>query len=135
MLFREILIVLTIFSAIIAAGSIFISDMGTNYNVNLANESFNETFNKMSEMQEFTYDMNETIANAEPSVIGGVDIIWKGIWGMIKTIFYALSTIVSIVYNLAAEIGLPGWFVSTVLIIIITVIFFLVVSILWKRNV
>lgn len=130
----NLLIGLVLFSAMIAGGSVIIGQFDTAYeNANMTG-NWNSTYNKISTISTTTdkmYNDTSTATVKDTAIVWLPSAIWRTVITSVQSIW--LST--DIVMHIGEDFGIPGWFITTVVTIIILSMIFAVATAIFRRNV
>lgn len=143
LLARDYVIMLIIFSVIIALGGLLVSDLnssGEGYGVqNVTDETFSENYDRLSET---TNDIN-LAANQTRSgfgkLLGSFDVFFSATATVFDIVFGSFSMVNSVFENFATDFGVPPQIANIIfpalLAIITTIIVFVAISSLTKTKV
>jgi len=127
----EIIIGLLLFSAIVTGSVYWIDDMATAYNVT-TDTTFQSTYDKTNELSSLGGEIYNKTQEGQLSVI---DFTVVPIIGALKLIGQSLTTVTDLVVAFTTTLGMPEWITTTILAIFTTMIAFLIIGSILKRDV
>lgn len=142
MLLRDFAIGVIFFSLVITASAFLMGGFENRYSTDIdqnlywepANESFNETFSSMSEMQATAEQMANQTQTQGLEGQGVAEALAGGTWNVIMLIWDSFGIIKDLVANIAEQLGMPSWFVIGLLAIITISIVFAIISLFTRRE-
>jgi hypothetical protein len=116
----------------IAATSILILNFGTDYGVS-SEEGYNNTYNKMDNMQTLSDDIVEKIDTEpfDPTSFWG---LVKAPWKALKLVLGSATILKDMIFAFGQSYGIPSFFLWGVSTILVLTISFLIISTLFKRK-
>lgn len=127
----EIIIGLLLFSAVITGSVYWVNDMSEAYDVT-TDTSFETTYDKTEELSELGDEIYTKTQEGELSVI---DFTVVPIIGALKLIGNSISTVTDLVVDFTTRLGMPTWIPSIILAIFTTMIAFLIIGSILKKDV
>ena len=127
----DFIIGIMLFSAVVAGGALFSSDLHQNYGV-VTNSSWNETYNKASEISAISDEIFNKTDSSELSVS---DFTVVPIIGAVKLVGNSLSLFYDVILNFTTELGFPVWVASILIGLLTTTLTFLIISAILKMDV
>jgi len=111
------LIAFIVFTLIIIAGIGVITDVNTNYNVSMGQESeFNTTLARANKMYNDTYDtsstMKEKVADADISEDTTENSMFKGAFSAIRSSIGIFGIVGGLVNDIGGVLGIPSVFIN-----------------------
>jgi len=137
MLARDFIIMLVLFGAVVAIGSLIVIDMAdpsTGYNVtNMTDESFQENYDTLTETTSTIYQMqNATTSEQGTSVISTYTTMFTATFSIISLIFGSFGVAGDTMTNFAVDFGVPSSLANiifpAILVLLIVAIVFVVIS-------
>lgn len=132
-----------IFFSLIITSSIFLvgsfeSAYSTEISQNLAwepqNQSFNQTFSKMSNIQQTSEQMANQTRGQGLEGQGVAETIAGGTWNVISLIWDSFGLIKNLIGDIAKILGLPSWFVGGLIAMILITLVFTIISLFTRRE-
>ena len=127
----EIIVGLLLFSAIITGSVYWANDMAEAYNVT-TDTSFESTYDKTSELASLGGEIYNKTQEGQLSVI---DFTVVPIIGALKLIGNSITTVTDLVIDFTERLGMPTWIPTTILAIFTTMVAFLIIGSILKRDV
>jgi len=130
----NILVALTIFSAVLIGTSTFISDTGDSYGV--TDNTNLSSFSRMSNMSSIAEDSQGYLETG----VGPIDTInayLTGAYNVIINFFSVPELVESILGDLAskADLPIPGWAITTFMTIFVIIIVLVMISAAFQKDV
>jgi len=134
----KFLIGFLVFSLIITVGVLMISDVNTEYELNKTTDQFDDlsgVYNVSGEMYSLSQDMKEETLEAD---IEGSDQSWestiKGGYSSLRLISNSFRLVAEVANALAETIGIPVFFVTTLMVVITILIVFSIVYLVFGSK-
>lgn len=125
------LISIVVFSVIVVGLSLPYGDLGTKYNTKV-DTSFNKTYEKINIISNSSIDVGEEITGKDISTYDAFFLAGKSILSAARIVFNSFGVVISIVYNIQVDLGIPRLFAAAIESIILIAIVFAIIS-LWAR--
>lgn len=131
----SILIGIVIFAVVTSGFWFFVTDLASDYDINVDNE-YMDQFNNMAELeQEISQPMRNKTAGSSGIEEGTNAVkLSSGVYAGLKYMYNLPSLVVGLLNNVAAVLGVPGWFVGAAFTILTIVITFLIISAVFGRD-
>lgn len=136
MRFDKFLIGFLIFAVFILVGSLMISDMNTNYDLSMGQDSeFNKTFAHAESMINETHDLSQdmkTKSDGDITEDTTEDSMFKGGFGAIRLIWNSFGLLGNVIKDVANAIGVPSFIVSAAIAGLVIIIVFGVINYVFR---
>jgi hypothetical protein len=130
--YKNLLTTVIIVGIITAGMAGLLTELTTNYNQPISNETSNTLENitgSLDTMQSFSDSFQSGAEGAESSALDSLTTMWA----VIKLPFTTLSTIRSLITEVTVILGLPDWFTYSIIAIIVIVLSSIAIAILTRR--
>ena len=127
----EIIIGLLLFSAMITGSVYWVEGMSTAYNVT-TDTSFASTYDKTNELSSLG---GEIYNKTQAGQLNVIDFTVVPIIGALKLIGNSITTVTDLVVAFTTKLGMPSWIPTTILAIFTTMVAFLIIGSILKRDI
>lgn len=130
-----------IFSGIIALGVIAVNDLATQYdNTDIIDSDFSDKFDKFENNTAIAADaFSEASGEGGLTLIGSFDVLFNSAFTIIALVFSSLSIVGSQAFGFTEFFGIPSTvakiFFTLILSILTTIILFLVINSVTRRDI
>jgi len=138
MLLRDYMIGIIFFSLWIASFTVIATQFDTLYGTNMADASYNSTYNKITDIDAKTDQIQENMLESDTTFGSTFGFFASGAWNVLTLILGSLTFLVGsngIIYGIATDFGVPLWFASTIMTAISLIVILVVVSTVFRRRV
>ena len=130
------LLAFLVFSVIVVAGVLTISDVNHNYegiiDNNISTSKFNSTYDTANTMYNLSQDQKDAVLGGEVSETNFVDSSYKGAYTAIRMISGSFGLIGGIINAIAIELSIPGYMVAFAMAAITIAIIFGIISLILR---
>lgn len=140
LLIRHYVIAIILF-ILVSAGSVFlIADFSLTKPSMISDpkyQEFNQSFNKMTDIQEHVTTMKETTTsfNTDFGLFGVLNSLINSAWNALTTIFVSLGFMTDIFNSTTTLLGVPAWITILVGLIPTVIITYLILSAIFQKDV
>ena len=135
---RDLLIGLVLFSFIIIGMTTFLGELASNYNTQLEG-NYTQTYSRINAISNTTaiaYDIQEKVEQGEGvSVVESLAVLSSAAFAALKIPFQAIGIIISILNEISKHLGLPSWFLTGFITIIVITITFMILSAILRKDI